>query len=65
MPSSMGGGYRLKHPLGRVPSDYGDDGDQLYLDPSNFCNWLSFFAGHCAREAKLTVQTIDYTHLLT
>jgi len=26
----------------RVPSNFGDHGDQVYLVPDNFCNWLSF-----------------------
>ena len=30
-------------PVGRVPSNFGDNGDQVYSVPSNFCNWLSFF----------------------
>ena len=30
--------------VGRVHSNYGDHGDQVYFVPSNFCNWLSFFA---------------------
>ena len=30
-------------PVGRVPSNFGDHKDQVYLVPSNFCNWLSFF----------------------
>ena len=27
------------------PLQLWDHGDQVYLVPSNFCNWLSFFAG--------------------
>jgi len=38
--------------VGHVPSKLGDHGYQVYLVLSNFCNWLSFFAGHCE---KLTV----------
>jgi len=34
-------------PVRRVPSNFGDHEDQMYLVPSNFCNWLPFFAGHC------------------
>jgi len=30
-------------PVGRVPSNFGDHGDQVYLVPSNFCIWLSFW----------------------
>jgi len=29
-------------PMGRVPSDFGVRGDQVYLFRSNVCNWLSF-----------------------
>jgi len=29
--------------VGRVPSNFGDHGDQVHLAPSNFCNRLSFF----------------------
>ena len=29
--------------VGRVPSNFGDNGDQVYLVPSNFYNRLSFF----------------------
>ena len=29
-------------PVGRVSSNIGDHGDQVYLVPSNYCNWLSF-----------------------
>jgi len=37
-------------PVGRVTSNLGDNGDQLYLVPSNFCSWLSFFfAGQCSK----------------
>ena len=28
--------------VGRVPSNLGDHGDQVYSVPSNFCNWNSF-----------------------
>ena len=35
--------HRRNHPKGRVPSNYGDHGEQVYLVPSNFCNWLPFF----------------------
>ena len=41
--------HRRNRPMGpvrRVPANFGDHGDQVYLVPSNFCNWLSFFAGH-------------------
>ena len=38
--------------VGRVTSNFGDHGDQVYLVLSNFCNWLPFFAVHCG---KLTV----------
>ena len=41
--------HRRNRPMGRVPSNFGDHGDQLYLVPSNFCNWLLFFAGHCGK----------------
>jgi len=41
--------HRRNRPMGRVPSNFGDYGDQLYLVPSNFCNWLLFFAGHCGK----------------
>ena len=37
--------YRRNHPIepvGCVRSNFGDNGDQLYLVPSNFSNWLSF-----------------------
>jgi len=30
-------------PAGRVPSNFGDHGDQVYFVPSDFCNWLSLF----------------------
>ena len=30
-------------PVGRVSSNFGDHEDQVYLVPSNYCNWLSFF----------------------
>jgi len=31
--------YRHNHPMGRVPSNFGDRGDQVYLVvPANFCN---------------------------
>jgi len=30
-------------PVGRAPSNFGDHGDQVYLVPSNFCDWLSFW----------------------
>jgi len=43
------GCHRRNRPMGRVPSNFGDHGDQLYLVPSNFCNWLLFFAGHCGK----------------
>ena len=37
-------------PVGRVPSNCGDHGDQVYLVTSNFCKWLSFFfAGQCGK----------------
>ena len=29
-------------PVGRVPSNYGDRWDRVYLVPSNFCSWLPF-----------------------
>jgi len=29
--------------VGRVISNSGDRGDQVYLVPSNFCNWRSFY----------------------
>ena len=28
--------------VGRVPSNFGDHGDQVYLAPSNFCDCPSF-----------------------
>ena len=40
-------------PAGRVPSNFGDHGDQVYLVPSNFCSWLSFFAVHCGKLSVL------------
>ena len=30
-------------PVGRVPSNFGNHGDLVYLVPSNFCDWLSFW----------------------
>jgi len=33
---------RPMEPVGRVPSNFGDHGDQVYLVPSNFCPWLPF-----------------------
>ena len=33
-------------PMGRVPSNFGDHGNQGYLVPCNFCSWLSFLAGY-------------------
>jgi len=30
-------------PMGRVPSDFGVRGDQVYLFRSNVCNWVSFW----------------------
>jgi len=39
-------------PVGRVPSNFGDNGDEVYLVPSNFCNWLLFFAGHCGKQTR-------------
>jgi len=43
---------RTMGPVGRVPSNFGDHGDQVYLVPSNFCSWLSFIAGHCGKLAS-------------
>ena len=34
--------HRPMGPVGRVRSNFGDRGDQVYLVPSNFCNWLPF-----------------------
>ena len=37
-------------PIGRVPSNFGDYEDQLYLVPSHFCNlFLLVFARHCLK----------------
>jgi len=36
-------------PVGRVPSNFGDCGDQVYFVPSSFCNRLSYFVGRCWR----------------
>jgi len=45
---SDGFGHRRSHPMGpvgRVPSNFGGHrGDQVYLVPSSFRNWLSFFS---------------------
>ena len=40
-------------PVGRVPSNFGDHEDQLYLIPSSFCNWLPFCRGKVLWEADL------------
>ena len=34
---------RLMGPVGRVPSNFGERGVQVYWVLSNFCSWLSFF----------------------
>ena len=47
--SSLVHRHRRNHhtgPVGRVPPNFGDHGDQEYLVPSNFRSWLSFFPGH-------------------
>jgi len=38
--------HSVSFPLGPVPPNSGNHGDQVYLVPSNFRNWLS--CGHCA-----------------
>ena len=35
--------YHPTGPAGRVPSNFGDHGDRVYLVCSKLCNWLSFF----------------------
>ena len=41
---------RSMGPVGRVTSDFADHEDQVYLVPSNFCDWLSFFfTGHIGK----------------
>ena len=41
-------------PAERVPSNFEDHGDRMYLVPSNFCNWLPFFAVHCGKLSLLS-----------
>ena len=43
---------QVQPPYSTHPSNFEGNGDQVYLVPSNFCTWLSFFTGHCS---KLTV----------
>ena len=41
--------HRCNRPMGlvgRVPSNFGQRGYQLYLIPSKFCDWLSFSLGN-------------------
>ena len=45
-------------PVGRVPSNSGDHGDQVYLVVSNFYNWLPFSLGTVLWEAySILLQT--------
>jgi len=53
-------------PMGRVPSNFGDYGDQVYLVPSNFCNnfgyfcwalWEAKFKGEAERVGKWMSET--------
>ena len=50
-------------PVGRVPSNFGDNGDRACLVPSNFYNWLSFSPGNVGSRpyilAKLTWRKKD------
>jgi len=46
-------------PVERVPSNCGDHGDQVYLVPSNFCDWLPF----CRRGLR-EAYTASHTSLL-
>ena len=39
-------GNRHMGPVGRVASNFGGHGDQVYLVPSNVCNCLSFLLGN-------------------
>ena len=41
--SNIGATATWDRPVGHVPSNTGDHGDQVHLVPSNFCNWLPFF----------------------
>ena len=37
--------------MGSVPSNFEEIGDQVYLVPSNFCDWLLFFpTKYCTQE---------------
>ena len=45
--------------MGRVASNFGDHGDQVYLVTSNFCSWLSFFAGHCGKHGWLGSRVVS------
>jgi len=45
-------------PVGRVYSNFRDHGEQVYLVPSNFCNWLSFFAVHCRQLTMLPLTSL-------
>jgi len=35
--------HPVQRPVGRVPSNFERPGDQIYMVPSNFCDWISLF----------------------
>ena len=55
--------YHPTGPVGRVPSNFGDHGDRVYLVCSKLCNWLSFFFAEDSAKLRCTVLFLSPDHL--
>jgi len=50
--------HPVQRPVGRVPSNFEKPGDQIYMVPSNFCDWISLFHQIMVAVTQITASII-------